>query len=513
MNGDLNPARRARHLDQLAAGELVDLLVVGGGITGAGVALDAAGRGLSVALLEREDLASGTSRWSSKLVHGGLRYLAGGDVGIAHESAVERRILMERTAPHLIRPLPMVLPLRGTDTRRSTLLKGAGLVAGEILRKAAGTGAATLPRPHRLQRAEALTLVPALRRADLTGALLGWEGQLIDDARLVLGVARTAAAYGATILTRAEVLALDGDGAMVRDRLGGGQFEVRARMVINATGVWAGTLADGIRLRPSRGTHLVFDAATLGHPRAGLTVPLAGERNRYLLVLPQSGGRVYVGLTDVEVDPREPMPDVPTPTAAEIRYLLDAVSDVLERPIDAADIRGAFAGLRPLLAGAAGRTADLSRRHAVLLGADGVVTVVGGKLTTYRRMAADAVDAAVHAARLPAPRSRTRRLPLIGAAPARVLDRLPATRGLIERYGTEATRVQEAAADLHRPLVPGLPLTGAEVLFAVECEGALGAADVLDRRTRIGLVESERAALEPAVTALIEDRAREHTRT
>ncbi|HEX3813903.1 MAG TPA: glycerol-3-phosphate dehydrogenase/oxidase [Mycobacteriales bacterium] len=497
----LSAARRARELAGLAEGEVVDLLVVGGGITGAGVALDAASRGLSVALLERGDLASGTSRWSSKLVHGGLRYLAGGDVPIAYESAVERRILMERTAPHLVRALPMLLPLGPGQGRLATAAMTAGLVGAEVLRAAAGTSRRTLPRPRRLSRPETLSLAPALRRDGLRGGLLGWEGQLTDDARLVVAVARTAAAFGARIVPRAEVVQLAGDGAWVRDRLSGREFEVRARSVVNAAGVWAGTLSAGVALRPSRGTHLVLDGASLGLPRAGLTLPLPGERTRFAIVLPQRDGRVYAGLTDVEVDPTEPLPEVPQPTEAEVRFLLDAVSSALEKPIDTADVLGAFAGLRPLLAGAAGRTADLSRRHAVLLGGDGVITVVGGKLTTYRRMAADAVDAVVAHADLVAARCRTRRLPLVGAGAPRTLDRIPAPRRLVDRYGTEAPRLLEL--DQSRIDAGLTGLTVAEVEFALRHEGALTADDVLDRRTRIGLVAADREAARVAVEQIV----------
>ncbi len=501
MSTSLSADRRARELEGLAGTEVVDLLVVGGGITGVGVALDAASRGLSVALVERGDLATGTSRWSSKLVHGGLRYLAAGDVGIAHESAVERRIVMERTAPHLVRALPMVLPLRPEQGHLATSAMVAGLMGAEFLRAAAGTARHTLPRPRRINAAETLALVPALRADGLRGGLLGWDGQLIDDARLVVAVARTAAGYGARIITRAEVLRLARDGAWVRDRVSGREFEVRARSVVNAAGVWAGTLSGGVALRPSRGTHLVLDGRRLGAPRAGLTLPVPGERNRYAIVLPQRDGRVYAGLTDVEVDPAEPLPEAPIPTEAEVRFLLDTVSSALETPLDSADVLGAFAGLRPLLAGAAGRTADLSRRHAVLLGGDGVITVVGGKLTTYRRMAADAVDAVIAHADLVAGRCRTKRLPVVGAAPPSTLARVPAARRLVERYGTEAPLVQELGTE---QLATGQRVTVGEVLFAVQHEGALDADDVLDRRTRIGLVPAERQAAEPAVNALLE---------
>lgn len=498
---DLSAARRAEDVAALEDGEVVDVLVVGGGVTGAGVALDAASRGLRVALLERHDLAFGTSRWSSKLVHGGLRYLATGEFGLARQSAAERHILMRHTAPHLVRALPMMVPLTPAISRTDSVQIRAGIRAGDLLRAAARTPRATLPRPRRLTPTEALAVVPGLRAAGLRGALLSWDGQLVDDARLVVALARSAAALGARILTRTDVTAVDRDGAQVRDTLGGNDLTVRARSVINATGVWAGEFS-GVRLRPSRGSHLVVDPAALGHPRAGVTVPLP-ERNRFVILLPQRGGPVLVGLTDEPIS--GPVPDVARPEPYEVRFLLDAVSSVLEVPLSESDLLGTYAGVRPLLAGREGRTADLSRRHAVLRH-DGVVTVVGGKLTTYRQMAQDAVDAAVDERGLDAPPSATHRLPLVGAADPLALRRLDAPARLVARYGSEAQRVLDLAAadpDLRAPLVDGSGVTGAEVIFALRYEGALDAADVLDRRTRIGLMPARRAAALPRVTELI----------
>ncbi|GAA4611506.1 glycerol-3-phosphate dehydrogenase/oxidase [Actinoallomurus liliacearum] len=496
-DSSLNAARRARDLAALAAGEVVDVLVVGLGATGAGVALDAASRGLSVAAVDAHDLAFGTSRWSSKLVHGGLRYLASGQLGVAHESAVERGVLMARTAPHLVRALPFVLPLTPLVSGSAATLSMAGVRAGDLLRLSAHTRRAVLPRPRRLSAVETLRLVPALRSYGLRGGILSWDGQLADDARLVTAIARTAAAHGARIITRCRAAALYGDGADVRDELTGAEHVIRARAVINATGVWAGGLADGIRLRPSRGTHLVLRADTLGVPLAGLHLPIPGTTGRFALVLPQDDGRVYVGLTDEPAD--GPVPDVPRPTEAEIGFLLDVVDSALEVPVRRADVVGAFAGLRPLLDGPGGRTADLSRRHAVLTGPNGVVTVVGGKLTTYRRMAQDAVDAAIEGRGLPAGPCRTTRLPLVGAAPE--LGRLTAPPRLVRRYGAEATAVAAlAAADpsLAEPVAPGSATIGAELVWAVLHEGALDESDLLDRRTRVGLVPADRQAALPA---------------
>ncbi|MFE9452155.1 glycerol-3-phosphate dehydrogenase/oxidase [Streptomyces sp. NPDC006739] len=506
----LSAARRSRELAESVGGPVVDVLVVGLGATGAGAALDAAARGLSVVAVDAHDLAFGTSRWSSKLVHGGLRYLASGQFDVAHESAVERGVLMERTAPHLVSAQPFVLPLTPLVSRGQAALARAGFRAGDTLRLAARTARATLPGPRRLSPVETRRLAPALRGDGLRGGLLSWDGRLTDDARLVTALARTAAAHGARILTRVRALELSGTGARVRDELTGEEGGIRARAVINASGVWAGDLVDGIRIRPSRGTHLVLRAERLGALPAGLHIPVPGETNRFVLVLPQGDGRVYVGLTDEPVD--GPVPDVPEVPETDIGFLLDVLASVLEVPVHRADVVGAFAGLRPLLdtapagPGEPARTSDISRRHAVLTSPDGVVTVVGGKLTTYRRMAEDAVDAAVLGRRLPAGPSPTAALPLVGAAAPARLAALPAPRRLVRRHGTEAVAVRALAEDDRRmgePVLPGHPVTRAELLWAVRHEGALDAADLLDRRTRIGLVPADRAEALPAAREIL----------
>jgi glycerol-3-phosphate dehydrogenase len=515
MTGSLNAAQRARDLDWLAEGGRVDVLVVGGGVTGTGVALDAAARGLSVALVDKHDLAFGTSRWSSKLVHGGLRYLASGQVGLAYESAVERGILLTRTAPHLVRPLPVLLPLGPRVTRWQARLGYVGYALGDLLRSAARTPAAVLPRVRRVGPAEAAMLVPGISRDGLRGGLVAWDGQVVDDARLVVTIARTAAGYGARVLTRCAAEQLDGGGALLRDQLTREAFEVRTAVVINAAGVWADQLVPEITLVPSRGAHLVLPGRLLDGPRAVLTIPVPGTRNRYVIAVPQPGGLVYVGLTDEPV--HGPIPDVPEPTEDDVRFLLGTLNTVLARPVERADMLGAFAGLRPLLApskatgvgGPAGgrvRTADLSRKHAVLVSRSGVITVVGGKLTTYRRMAQDAVDAAVATGRISAGPSVTARLPLLGAATPDVLARIDAPARLVARYGTLAADVLAGAGGdpaLLAPIADGIETTAAELRYAVRHEGALDAGDLLDRRTRIGLVPADRVrAVAAAAEAL-----------
>ncbi|GGN29427.1 glycerol-3-phosphate dehydrogenase [Lentzea pudingi] len=458
MNTSLNAARRLHDLEA-AQQNVADVLVIGGGVTGAGVALDAASRGLKTVLLEAHDLAFGTSRWSSKLVHGGLRYLAKGDVRLAHESAVERGILMTRTAPHLTRTLPMLFPLH-TNAGHFVM---SGFRAGNALRIAARTPSGVLPPPRRVPRHEALALVPGLAPEQLTGGLLSYDGQLVDDAQLVVALARTAAGQGARIITRAKVRTLQGDGAEAQDTLTGTTFSVKARAVINATGVWAGTLAP-VQLRPSRGSHLVIDARSAGLTGTALTIPVPSERNRYALLLPQANGRAYLGLTDEPVDD---IPDVPQVPESDVDFLLTTASHVLQRKLTRDDVIGSYAGLRPLLE-AQGQTADLSRHHAVLTAPNGVITVVGGKLTTYRKMAADAVDA-TNLTQIPC---RTRDIRLVDDRPA------PTT-----------------------PIAPGV--TEADVLHAIQHEGALDADDVLDRRTRIGLVPRDREKAAPEIAKLL----------
>ena len=487
MIGSLSPDRRARDLDALG-GATVDVVVVGGGVTGAGVALDAASRGLSVVLLERADLAAGTSRWSSKLVHGGLRYLAHGEIRLARESARERAVLMGTTAPHLVRRLPFVVPdVAGRDV---TALAEAGGRLGDLVRASVPGGRGSLPRTRRVRPDDVARLVPAVRPG--RGGVAFWDGQLTDDARLVVALTRTAAAHGTAVLTGATVTAVDG--ADVHVQIDGTALSLRAGVVVNAAGVWAQRLAPGLRLVPSRGSHLVLPGSRLGSPSAALTVPLPGSRSRYVFALPQADGLVYLGLTDEPVT--GPVPDDdPRPSEAEVAQLLTTVNHVLEVPLTPDDVIGAYAGLRPLVlpasagTGPGDATADLSREH--LLSWDGtVLSVVGGKLTTYRAMAEEAVDAVVARLGRGAARSRTARLPLVGAAPRLALERLPAPQRLVARYGTEAPVVEALGP---AAVMAGRPETVGELRFAVRHEGARTVADLLDRRTRIGLVPADRS--------------------
>jgi len=499
-NSALNRARRERELGDLP--RRVDVLVVGGGVTGAGVALDAASRGLSVVLAEKHDLAFGTSRWSSKLVHGGLRYLASGAVGIAHESAVERGILMTRTAPHLVRALPQLVPLLPELSHANAALIRAGFAAGDVLRIAARTPGSVLPRARTIRSTAVVEHAPSVRTDGLRGGLLAYDGQLADDARLVVAIARTAAAHGARVLTLCAAEQVTGTGAVLRDTLTGTAIDLDARMVVNAAGVWAGAIAPDITLRPSRGTHLVVSQERFGGLAAGLTVPVAGTINRFVFALPALDHRVYIGLTDEDA-PGE-IPDVPTPSESEIDFLLDTINTALREPLTRADLLGTYSGLRPLLDTGGSSTADISRKHAVLTASDGLVTIVGGKLTTYRRMAEDALDAALSASGVGAGRCVTATLPLVGAGAAPS----GAPSHLVRRYGVEAADVVAAAAGdaaLLEPVADGVDTIAAEFRFAVTNELALDEHDLLERRTRVGL--DPRAAEQARLAAIAALRA------
>jgi glycerol-3-phosphate dehydrogenase len=468
-------------------------------VTGAGVALDAASRGLSVVLLERADLAAGTSRWSSKLVHGGLRYLAHGEIGLARESARERAVLMGTTAPHLVRRLPFLVPdVAGRDV---TALAAAGGRLGDAVRLSVPGGRGSLPSTRRVSRDDVARLTPGVRPG--RGGVVFWDGQLVDDARLVVALTRTAVAQGASVLTGANVTAVDGSDVHV-ELDNGEAMTLRAGAVVNAAGVWAQRLAPRIGLVPSRGSHLVVPGSRLGSPSAALTVPLPGSRSRYVFALPQADGLVYLGLTDEPVS--GPVPDDdPVPSDAEVQQLLDTVNQVLAAPLSREDLVGAYAGYRPLVlpesagTGPGDATADLSRKH-LLMWDGAVLSVVGGKLTTYRAMAEETVDAVVERLGRGAPRSMTARLPLVGAAPPAALHRVAAPARLVARYGTEAPVVEALGPGL---VMAGRSETVGELRFAVRHEGARSVADLLDRRTRIGLVPADRARAVPEAERIL----------
>ena len=461
------------------------MLVVGGGITGAGVALDAASRGLRTALVERHDFGAGTSSRSSKLVHGGLRYLSQGDYRLVAQALAERRRLLEN-APHLVRRLPFLIPAYGSRAKMRAI--SGALWTYDLI------GGFRIGSMHRrLSAADATTRSPALRRDGLVGGHLYLDAHA-DDARLTLAVIRTAVldhrAVAANYATVGEVL--PGAGAVIR--AGGRDIEVRASVVVNATGVWGDALAgDGLAtIRPAKGVHITVPAA-LVPTTVALVLPVPAD-GRSIFVVPWAGtDRVYIGTTDTDYD--GPL-DSPACTAEDTAYLLDAVNATLTTTLTAGDVVGSWAGLRPLVAGAGtGRSADLSRRHRVTRGAGGVVAVAGGKLTTYRAMAADTVDEVQAALGRPRSPSRTARLALRGAGGGS-----DPTDHLTSRYGSEA-RVLRAmiAADpaLAEPLVPTLPYRRAEALYGARYEMARTVDDVLARRTR-SLILARDASMEAA---------------
>lgn len=482
----LNAGRRQRELASLRQQGHTQLLVVGGGITGAGVALDAATRGLQVTLVERHDLAHGTSRWSSKLIHGGLRYLATGNVDVALESARERHLLMTRIAPHLVRALPTLIPDYGG---KDPWIQHVGLLAGDLLRAASGTKRDTLPRARRVTSSTAIQMAPALRTEGLRGGIVGWDGQVVDDARLVVAVARTAAAYGARILTHVNVLSAGDGHAVLHDE--NGEFTLAYDEIISCTGVWTEELNPQIALRPSRGSHLVVSASTLGHPTASLTVGVPGEFGRFVFAIPQADGLVFIGLTDLPTDALEP--DPPQAEEAEVSWLCERISAALGVPLRPQDVLGTYSGLRPLVSDSHAASADISRRHLITRSDNGVIAVTGGKLTTYRRMAEDAVDV------ITSQPCRTADIALVGApGDSRSRDRL------VRHYGSEAELLQQAV-DADPAL--GTPLRTAsaspvEVLWARQAEGALCALEAAETRLRAGLVAGNRDAAFAEVQAV-----------
>jgi glycerol-3-phosphate dehydrogenase len=477
-----------------------DVLVVGGGITGTGIALDAASRGLTTALVERDDFASGTSSKSSKLVHGGLRYLQQGDIRLVYEALHERQRL-RRNAPHLVSVLPFMIPVL---TRDGVISRKIARALGSAMWMYDLTGGVRLGKVHRrLSAGEAHAHMPTMPAERLASAYLYYDATT-DDARLTLTVAQTAAAHGAVTVNRCEVVGISEGTVTVSDRLGGTTFDVAASVVVNAGGVWS----DSIRalhdptgsgsIRPAKGVHVTLPWGRIRNDVA-VVIPVPGDK-RSLFVVPwgsrPDGGfeHCYVGTTDTDYD--GPL-DEPTCTADDVAYLLGALNASLDTsvvpPVTADDVTGTWAGLRPLVAAPEGRTADLSRRHVVFASDDDVVQVVGGKLTTYREMAEDTVDVVLDRLGRRA-RCRTKRLRLHGATAPLGPDADPVDAHLTSRYGTEAASVRALAANdatMLDPLVPGLPYLRVEALHAVTAEMATSLDDVLTRRTRAHLLDRD----------------------
>ncbi|HUP76229.1 MAG TPA: glycerol-3-phosphate dehydrogenase/oxidase [Acidimicrobiales bacterium] len=504
FNGAVSSFDRREALRRLA-GETFDVLVIGGGITGAGCALDAATRGLRVALVEAHDFASGTSSKSSKLVHGGLRYLQNGELGLVYESLAERQILTHN-APHLVHMLPFLLPIfrdGGFIDRR--LARGLGLAMwGYDL-----TGGIRYGKLHeRLSKTEALARFPTLDATRLAYAYVYFDATA-DDARLTLAIVRTAAFHGAAVANYAPVHSLTHDQAgrvtgatVVADDA---TIAVRARVVINACGVWSDRVRALDRdaaeplIRPAKGIHITVPRSLIRNEIAAV-LPVPGDK-RTVFVVPW-GDFTYIGTTDTDHDGSL---DDPRCSDDDVAYLLRTVNASLARPIGADDIVGAWAGLRPLVAATRrlGRTSDLSRRHLVHTAPSGLITVTGGKLTTYRRMAKHSIDPAIHLLGMRGHRCLTKKVPLVGAER---LARGVADVHLAQRYGSEAGAVVALARqpELARPLIPGLPYLRAEVVFAARYEMAQTVDDVLSRRTRARiLARAASIAAAPDVAMLL----------
>src|SRR5689334_3892602 len=518
--GALDARDRGALLGRLAA-ERFDVLVIGGGITGAGAALDAASRGLRVALVESRDLASGTSSRSSKLIHGGLRYLEQFDFKLVYEALRERDLLVSKLAPHLVKPISFMYPLYKKVVERPYV--GAGLVLYDSME---GTRR-PVPRHKHLTARSALKRAPGLSPDRLAGAMLYYDAQ-VDDARHTLTVARTAAAHSAVVATRVSATGLvrsaDGriTGAKVRDEETGRELTVAAEAVVICAGVWtdlvhelAGVKA-GYRVRMSKGVHIVV-------PRAAVdasTGMIVRTEKSVLFFIPW-GDHWIVGTTDTDWsgDRAEP-----APSAEDVEYILAAANRVLARPLTRADVIGVYAGLRPLVDPAENNgksTTKLSREHVVDVPVPGLASIAGGKFTTYRLMARDVVDAAVaDFGRLgrEVPGSVTDKVPLLGAdglaavqpAAGRLAEDYSVTQAavahLLGRYGAlaeDVLRLVRADSGLGRPLAEGHPYLRAEVAYAVTHEGALHVEDVLMRRTRLFIEAADGGAGAAADVAAI----------
>jgi glycerol-3-phosphate dehydrogenase len=498
-----------------------DIVVVGGGITGAGVAFDAATRGYSVALVEKADFASGTSSRSSKLVHGGLRYLQNFDLGLVREALLERQLLVA-LAPHLVKPLPLVVP--AFDGARLDRLIGVGLNLYDVMsvdkirrrrgRETNGESSSWSPDRHRIiPGEEVVELLPALAGREPTSGYLFYDCQT-DDARLVLTVLAEAERFGAVCANGCEVTELVEEGGRacgvrVHDTVGGGEFVVRADTVVNATGVWADRLRPGElhdeaevpRIRPSRGTHI-----TLRHEDlpliSGAIVPAGGGRS--IFALPWLGATL-IGTTDNDYDTDEL--DHIRPSDDDVGYLLDATNAFFGAGLTASDLTGAYAGVRPLIStGDPKKSVDISRKAELYETSSGMITITGGKLTTWRRMAKMTVDAIVEREARVAP-CRTHEIPLGQAVEPESLPRVEGVREdayelLAGRYGHSAHDVLAVAAErgeLTQPIVPGGPPDLlAEAVHAARSEQARSVGDALLRRTRLGLLAAGALTRDPA---------------
>ena len=496
----LSPQDRSRALAEMQEDEL-DLVIVGGGVVGGGAALDAVTRGLSVGILEARDWASGTSSRSSKLIHGGLRYLEMLDFRLVREALKERGLLLQRLAPHLVRPVPFVYPLTHRGWER--LYVAAGLTLYDALAALSST-ASGVPRHKHLTKRQALRLVPSMRKDALVGAVQYYDAQ-VDDARHTMFLVRTAVAYGALAANRSRVTGFirQGErvtGVRVRDLETGRDLEIRAKQVLNATGVWTDDTQSLVgergqfRVRASKGIHLVVPRDRI-QSQCGL---ILRTPTSVLFVIPW-GRHWIIGTTDTDwsLDKAHP-----AASSNDIDYILEHVNKALVIPLTREDVEGVYAGLRPLLAGESETTSALSREHVVGHPTPGLVVVAGGKYTTYRVMAADAVDEVARGLDGRVSASCTERIPLLGAegydaawngrhrTATRYGIHVAWVEHLLQRYGSLATEVLDlCAADpvLAEKLSGADDYLAAEVVYAVSHEGARHLDDVLTRRTRISI--------------------------
>lgn len=511
LTADLGPGSRATALTTMAAttdAAPLDVVVVGGGIVGAGIALDAVSRGLSTALIEQRDYASGTSSRSSKLVHGGLRYLEMFDFPLVREALQERGLLLTRIAPHLVRPVPFMYPLYKTWERAYV---GAGIALYDAM-AAVGKYDMGVPRHRHFFRKQVERMAPDLRTDKLTGAVRYYDCQ-VDDARLVMMIARTAAAYGAHVVSRTKVTGFlrDGErvcGVQARDLENDVGLEVRARVVINAAGVWTDQIQEllggkgALQVEASKGIHIVVPRDRIRSETGFITK----TEKSVLFVIPW-GDYWIIGTTDTPWNL-----DLAHPAAskADIEYVMGHVNQLLRHPLDHSDITGVYAGLRPLLRGEDEATSKISREHTVATPMPGLVLIAGGKLTTYRAMAKDAVDAAAQSLGGQVLPCITDRVPLLGASgfETRTNQRVALSRAtgleltyidhLLGRYGGLVDELVELITDdpmLAEPLIHAEHYLAAEVIYAVTHEGARHLDDVLIRRTRIAMETFDRGVL------------------
>ena len=491
-------ATRAAKFDQLESE--FDLLVIGGGATGLGIAVDAQTRGYRTALVEAADFAQATSSRATKLVHGGVRYLASGQVHLVYEALHERKVMLTN-APHLVHPLAFLTPAyRWVDLP----YYGAGLKLYDVL-----SGKSSMGPTHLLGIAETVRRLPGIARKNLKGGVLYHDGQF-DDARLALALARTAEDHGALVLNYVRCVELTKEsgrasGATVQDAETGRRFTLRAKAIVNATGIFT----DSIRksddpalpdlLSVSRGTHIVVSADVLGDSQTAIMVPKTAD-GRVIFAIPWLG-KVVIGTTDIPV---EDVAMEPGYQDSEIDFLLETVNPFLARPLARADILSIFSGLRPLVTGSAANTSKLSREHYIEASTSGLVTVAGGKWTTYRRMAEDTLDFAIGKGLIEKRKCVSMNVRLHGAPPAD--GHSSDGSGHLERYGIDASRVEELMAnspELRQPLDSALPFTQAEVVFAAREEMARTVEDVLSRRTRALLLDARAAQRAAAPVAAV----------